>query len=220
MEKPTCRLCLVFDPSKSLHYKVVCFRRKSPLYWVETYDSETNTWEKGPKIPYMPTMFHNVIYWNEVIYYIRIYGASQRFILDDKFYEVPSPSLIYDQLSKESYVMESNGHMHCVSLPYRPDKDPLVLLEMDKMNLTWSKKCRSVVFHDFSSSFYESGRAVDVLGLIRGEKEQDSELLFGLPGKIMTYNFLYKTFEEVATTGEESIKFLGSHQFVETLVPV
>ncbi|KAG8372343.1 hypothetical protein BUALT_Bualt12G0056200 [Buddleja alternifolia] len=192
-------LCLVFDPSKSSDYQVICFREDLDKYsnWFEVYDFETDTWKHGRNTYCPPKDFCNGIYCNDAIYYIRTHSTSLCF----------DPNVTSTLLAGKNYicVYEKDGCDCCWFMNYRVDLNPI--------SATFAGK---------------SGKAIIVLGIIRGEEEEDSMLLFHVPGKIMIYWFSDEIFEVLVDftremyyrEGELQFGSKDSFQFIETLVPV
>ncbi|KAK4415344.1 putative F-box protein [Sesamum alatum] len=179
-------LFLVFDPSKSHHYKVIGLTRsgnrhglcrgEDSEYKVEVYDSKTRTWKYQGKrsITYRP--FCNGIYWKDGIYFVRPRGHSFFFYLDqdrenDRW--IYEPPRIRSPGAKRNYIVESNGHMYCVMLNLYPNKNFCLVFEMDCNDYyIWSKKYH-VDLNPISASFAENkGTDIGLLGMIRGDKEE------------------------------------------------
>ncbi|KAG8372330.1 hypothetical protein BUALT_Bualt12G0054900 [Buddleja alternifolia] len=197
------RLCLVFDPSKSPHYKVIRFMTKGQArpgreYIIDVYESETHTWNNWGKRHVTNWRFNNAVYWNGGMYFIRPGGNSYCFYLQeiagvDERIDRP-PWTCYKGM-RHNYAMESNGHLHSISLSVRPDKNYLSIFEMNKEDRSWFMKYRAdinPIAHLFAVKFPVFG---SVLGIVRGDREEDSTFLFHEPGKIILYRFHEESFE-------------------------
>ncbi|KAG8372344.1 hypothetical protein BUALT_Bualt12G0056300 [Buddleja alternifolia] len=227
-------LCLVFNPSKSYHYQVICFRKDKNINWpelgewFEVYDSETHTWIYGRKTTYTrPNTYCNGVYCNGDIFYIRLRPRPLCFVPNDDFYSVSKIPRIRSPGEKRTCVMESNGYLHYMVQSLHMDKKYICVYEMNEDYYSWFVKYR-VDLNPVSATFGNNGKAITVLGIIRGEKEEDTTLLFHVPGKIMLYRFFNEIFEVLVDFTRE-IYYQGgilqfgskdSYQFVETLVPV
>ncbi|KAK6135599.1 hypothetical protein DH2020_030647 [Rehmannia glutinosa] len=143
-------LCLVFDPSRSPHYRVLCLvpcENSSSRLLV--YDSETHTWKDSVESYTRRQKFCGGIYWNDDVYFYK---------------------------SRHIYVYGN----------------------------------------------------IRLLGMIRGDREEDSILLFHVTGKIMIYRFVAEVFEVLVDFRSEGyfregllqFEFKNAHQFIESLAPV
>ncbi|KAG8372340.1 hypothetical protein BUALT_Bualt12G0055900 [Buddleja alternifolia] len=175
-KKTSSGICLVFDPSKSSHYQVICFRQDKNVKWPELGECSQN----------------------------------------------PSPGV------KMNYVMESNGYLHYIAQSLHSDKNYICVYEMNEDDFSWFIKYR-VDLNPISATFaVNNWKAISVLGIIRGEKEENSLLLFHVPGKIMFYRFFDEIFDAFVDFTREMyyqkgiLQFGAKHlyQFIETLVPV
>ncbi|KAI3444191.1 hypothetical protein Pfo_000856 [Paulownia fortunei] len=228
-------ICLAFDPSRSPHYKVVCLMNTLEFlsnFRVEVYDSESHTW-KGIGKPLTLSInmkFRNGIYWNNGIYWIR--PSSRSFYLDiEKGIlgsppEIRTPSRKHGEINK-NYVMESNGHVHGVAMYLRPEVKSLLVFELLDDNSGWFEKYRADL-SPISAALPEMNGRVGVLGIVRGEREEESSVLLHVPGKVICYRFCDGSFEVVLDLktdeiyAEDQLQFHrhDAYQFVESLAPV
>ncbi|KAG8372331.1 hypothetical protein BUALT_Bualt12G0055000 [Buddleja alternifolia] len=230
------RLCLVFDPSKSPHYKVIRFMTKGTArpgreYTIDVYESETHTWNNWGKRRLTNWRFNNAVYWNGGMYFIRPGGNSYCFYLQEIAgvdERIDRPPWTCCKGMRQNYAMESNGHLHSISLSVLPDKNYLSVFEMNKEDRSWFMKYRvdiNPIAHLFAVKFPVVG---SVLGIVRGDREEDSTFLFHEPGKIILYRFYEESFEVLVdfTTedyyeeGRVQFDFNDVYQFIETLAPV
>ncbi|PIN11487.1 hypothetical protein CDL12_15909 [Handroanthus impetiginosus] len=207
-------VCIAFDPSKSPYYKVLCFRSNKGSDYVEVYDSETHTWKDRVKTSHVQGQMINGVCWNNGIYFIRPHLPSFYFCFKDdsdgihRIRKIPTNQF---RGAMRSHVMESNGHLHYV-MPFVHRRENYVCVcvyEKNKEDRSWFLKYKANV-NPFSDE--NNGTAmISLLGIIRGEREEDSILLFHVPGKIMVYRFI----DEVS-----EFLFQNAHKFIETLAPV
>ncbi|GFP82041.1 F-box protein at5g07610 [Phtheirospermum japonicum] len=217
-------LCLAFDPSKSPHYKVFCFRSHIVLsVSVSVYESETHAWTDRPVESCLEVgRFCDGVYWNGSVYFIKSHGTSRRFSLEDeRVYRLPiSPRA----MSKKHHIIETNGHMHSVLL----SDNYLYVYELSDVDFGWSTKYFADLKPVWATFGAENRSRISLLGMIREERVENSMLLVHVPGKIMIYRFLTKTFEVLVDLSRESyfeegrlqFDFWTAHQFIESLAPV
>ncbi|KAG8372338.1 hypothetical protein BUALT_Bualt12G0055800 [Buddleja alternifolia] len=227
---------LVFDPSKSPHYKVVCLRKGryfglNEYMVVKVYDSETHTWKHYGKDHITDKQFWNDIYLDNEIYFIK--PSLKTFCLyvrDDDMWENlrRSYSFTCSVGVDKHHIIESNGSIYGVDVLFRESGNSFSVLGLLNDGC-WYIMCNATYNH--------CGSAFCILGtIIRGKKEGDSILLFHVPGKIMVYRFYEEVFEvldkevfEVLVDftsenyyeeGKLQFNFKDAHQFIETLAPV
>ncbi|PIN11483.1 hypothetical protein CDL12_15905 [Handroanthus impetiginosus] len=186
-------LSIVFDPSISPYYKVFSFRTND-LYseWVEVYDSETHTWKQRVKVPHISTQVIDGVYWNDGIYWIQPRLTSFCFSSKDDCYGFNSKHKVprVHSRARENHVMESNGHMHYAVLSLHPDKNYVYVYEVNNKDRIWHLKYKASL-NPISSEFAGNDGTclISLLGIVRGERKEDSVLLLHVPGKIMVYSF-------------------------------
>ncbi|KAG8372337.1 hypothetical protein BUALT_Bualt12G0055600 [Buddleja alternifolia] len=238
IKRPFAGLCLAFDPLKSPHYKATCFTNDDQRvgseyqFSIDVYESETHTWKHCAKLRINILQFHNGIYWNDGIYFIRPGGKSFCFYLrgieDNVAQRIDKPPKVCSRGKRRGYAMESNGHLHFISVSLQPHKNSLSVFELNKDDRSWFMKYR-VDLRPIAAMFDENYDLVyNVLGIIRGDREEDSTMMFHEPGKIILYRFYDKSFEVLVNfrredyyeEGRFQYGFNDSFQFIETLVPV
>ncbi|KAG8372341.1 hypothetical protein BUALT_Bualt12G0056000 [Buddleja alternifolia] len=223
-------LCLLFDPSKSPHYEVVCFRIDNDSSWFEVYHSKSNSWIYKRRTSHVPPNHLCCgIYCHGNMYYIRPRSRRLCFVpyeytlyCIDKIPRIRSPG------TKKNYVMESSGHLHYIVQSLQEDENYLCVYEMDEDDFSWFIKYRVDLNPSLATFSRNNGKSISLLGIIRGEKEEDSILLFHVPGKIMLYRFFDEIFEVLVDFTKEMFYQEGilqfgskdSYQFIETLVRV
>lgn len=205
-------LFLDFDPSKSLHYRVAFLRiiyNPLPEYSLDVYNSESHTW-KRILVPF--TSHINVTYWkgiycNNRVYWIRPGFISYYMDLQKGFFGtapvIRIPSRKFLEVNK-NYLMESNGHLHCISIYMRPQKKSLLVFELLEDNSGWIERYR-VNLNPVSDALPEMNSRVSVLRIVRGDREEDSSVLLHVPGKVILYWFFYASFEVVLDSNTDKI---------------
>ncbi|KAG8372335.1 hypothetical protein BUALT_Bualt12G0055400 [Buddleja alternifolia] len=230
-------LCLIFDPSKSPHYKVIRFMAKGQAhsgkeYIIDMYESETQTWKHWGKRRVINWQFHNGVYWNGGMYFIRPCGNSYCFYLqeDQEIDEwIHTPPRVCTGGKQRNYSMESNGHLHSITISLQEDKNYLYVFELKKKDLSWFLKYRldiNPIADIFAGTYRLAGT---ILGIVREDKDEDSMfLLFHEPGKIIIYKFHDDSFEVLVDfrtedyfeEGRVQFDFNNFYQFIVTLAPV
>ncbi|KAL3632684.1 hypothetical protein CASFOL_025668 [Castilleja foliolosa] len=125
--------------------------------------------------------------------------------------------------------MESNGHIHCVAVYLSPKDKCLLMYELlDDSPLGWFELHR-VDLNPIAALWPEmNNNNYSVLGIVRGEIEQESCVLLHVPGKVIQYRFCDRRFEvvldltkcEVDEEGKLQFRDRHTFQFIESLVPV
>ncbi|XP_059669466.1 F-box protein At5g07610-like [Cornus florida] len=212
-------LYLVFDPLKSLHYKVVLLR--SSVYYgcylcqVHIYSSETHAW-RGPqpnigdhhhpfKAP-LTMKLDSGVYCNGSIHWISFspppQDTSLYFDVDqERFYPMPSPPYQPDTF-KSWHFVESRGHLHLIDYNDGTGFN-FDISEMESDHSKWSLKYRfslDSMMVDLASKQEMVVRpdTVSVLGLIHGEDDGDVFLvLFVDTTMIISYNIKDNTFKKL-----------------------
>ncbi|KZV14183.1 F-box protein-like [Dorcoceras hygrometricum] len=230
-------LCLAFDPLKSPNYKVVCVKVKEnsafDQYIIEVYDSKDHAWTSlGPPFSASPnTQFCNGIFLNNGIYWIK--PRARSCFLDLEMGSVATlPTIRFPRCkaggSHKNYVLESNGHIHCVSLYLQPKMKSVLVFELLEDNSCWIQTLRGDL-NPISAAFPAMMVAeVSVLGIVRGDREEDSILLLHFHDMIVLYRFWDGEFWlvfDLKTQGfgrDFRFHFDRNHvfQLVETLAPV
>ncbi|KAH6809891.1 hypothetical protein C2S51_027674 [Perilla frutescens var. frutescens] len=210
-------LGLFFDPSKSPYYRVVCFeknyRHHDLASKLSVFDSQTNKWKEEGTSPIRPDSFtiHNVVYWNNNVYILR----SHRWLIclssDGNYRRIkPPPIDLRDGAEIRKYIMEANGHLHYLVLSLMAKDTYLVVYEMRDDGSGWLIKY-TASFNPIS--VIRSFNKCCLIGLVRGDKEEDSMLVFHMPGKIMVYRFLERTFKVLVNFKTEDYYEEGELQF-------
>ncbi|KAK1362968.1 F-box domain containing protein [Heracleum sosnowskyi] len=216
---------LIFDPSKSIHYKVIAFDTTSsyPLPYVGNfyiYSSETRTWKASVESfsPPPGANFNGGVYWNGCIHWVNEMNSEIEaestvsdclcFNVDDERLETfPRPPCGVRSASRRSlYFGESEGHLHFIeACPYATS---LSVYEMKSDYSGWFLKYQidldpiSKVFPEMTEHkaiFHDKNDyAVAVLSLIRRENfREDPFLVLEVPGKVIRYNLVSRSIKMI-----------------------
>ncbi|KAL8489017.1 hypothetical protein ACS0TY_024600 [Phlomoides rotata] len=174
--------CLLFDPSKSEHYRVVLFKKTSNFSAIRfsVYDSSTHEWRDGGENPNLFHKFSGGVSFNHRAYFIRNSGSSFYYSPDEeKLCNIPCPP----KSGGRKYVLESNGHLHCIHLSKKANKCRLYVSEM--IDDKWFNS-GGVAKSELARATYTK---VELLGMIREERVEDSMFLIHVPGQILICRF-------------------------------
>ncbi|KAH6779484.1 hypothetical protein C2S52_010721 [Perilla frutescens var. hirtella] len=178
-------LGLFFDPSKSPYYRVVFFEKNY------RHHDLANTL----------SMFHSQTNtWKEE-------GTSP--IHGNYRYIKPPRIDRRDGTEIRKYIMETNGHLHYLVLSLMAKDTYLVVYEMRDDGSGWLIKYTA----SFNPISVVRSFKCCLIGLVREDKEEDSMVVFHMPGKIMVYKFLERTFKVLVNFKTEDYYEEGKLQF-------
>ncbi|CAL5343821.1 unnamed protein product [Camellia sinensis] len=240
-------LSLAFDPSRSPHYKVVhvwCTNYDSfsesytdqSYFQIEIYSSETGSWKASGE-PFVADMFmyvHGGVYWNGAINWFCNWGDSLYFNVDEERLGVlpmiggPERN---DVDERDNWrLVECRGHLHLVQVYGLMTR--FNVYEMEKDYSGWSVKYRvdldliGIAFPRMMKRLPTdpSHYAYAVLTLVREEKEEDSFLVIHVPGKVIGYNLVDKSFKKICDVDNEGVTedsliyfWCDAFQYIESL---
>ncbi|GJX72843.1 F-box protein-like protein [Tanacetum coccineum] len=223
------------------HYKVVCIRCANPdrdlyqnpmsseLFQIQIYSSDTRTWRisnESFSAPYL-TPFHCGVYWNGAVHWAPSRFDLMYFKLDvEQVHKLRSP----EKLKTLFYFGESRDHLHMVGTVNHESYLHLNVYEMSSDHSGWRIKYQAeldelpVAYpemirsnqHPSSPHYYE----FDVLDVVRGELEENTFMVVWIPGKIIRYNVVDKSFKQIfdlTNVFYGHIGFLEAHRYTETL---
>ncbi|XP_059669463.1 F-box protein At5g07610-like [Cornus florida] len=224
---PGDRVYLVFDPSKSLHYKFVLLQSKlyggGYLCQMHIYSSETKAWSSPPNIcdqhPFQLSICFSQL------------ETSIYFDVDQQRW-CPMPTPPYQvAVFKFWHFGKSRGHLHYIN--YHDDTGfNLNFYEMESDYSKWTLKYRvdlnpMVVDLAAKEEMVVRYDMVSVLSLFHGEDQGDVFLvLFVGTNMIISYNIKDNTFKKldghsVSSSHDLSwFKRCRVHRYIETLFPV
>ncbi|XP_047321126.1 F-box protein At5g07610-like [Impatiens glandulifera] len=180
-------LGLIFDPSKSIHYKLVCLWKSDIDFQVEIYSSETKYWKvlhhcKSP----LPSNYYNHltfypagIYWNDaIIWFPNGNGKSDCLIFDTQKEQVRT--LPNRESGLEFCFGESGGHLYAVEWYRNFYTKAFRVYEMKEDLSGW------LVTYTGDLSQIESG--FRVLSLVWTNDDEKPHLVLDLESQIVSSN--------------------------------
>ncbi|KAL3650430.1 hypothetical protein CASFOL_006833 [Castilleja foliolosa] len=200
---------LVFDPSKSHHYKVVCIKDVSmdmKLSQLEVYSSETRgPWVKcgGPfkcnvYLPY-GVYWNGAIHWLELGWYMKTDTRdSLYFNPDDRHHRMVGPQSHFNV-----YEMRTDYSEWFVK--YRVEACNFVDAYRDNLKpKAWWRNYKFAIYT-----------------MVRGDKEEDSFLILKIDEKITKYNLIDGAFETIYEfDGDEPVPNDTVFQYIESMCHV
>ncbi|KAL7253714.1 hypothetical protein ACSBR1_008126 [Camellia fascicularis] len=222
-------LNLVFDPSRSPHYKVVCVWRvdcvdlvlsvesdQNKLYYqIEIYSSETGSWRAcaEPFTANRNSQFRSGVYWNGAINWFNTLGDSLYFNMEDeRVRTVPMPPIPHGDWKRRPfrYYGESNDRLHFVEI-YGPR------IQFDVYEIERDYSGCFVKYHvnlgSVGAAFPQMMQRLSldamyysfaILSLVQEKKDdEDWFMVLHIPGKILRYNLGDKSFEKICDVGAE-----------------
>lgn len=244
-------LSFFFDPCRSPHYKVVCVLgtvsvlSREPYqsewrYQIEIYSSETGTWRPSgePFIGDLNSNFLGGVYWHGAIHWFNAWGDSLYFdIEDERLGILPMPPVPQGEGNGRlfRYYGESRGHLHLVEI--YDARTQFCVYEMEADYSGWFVKY-SVDLHEVGIAFPEMMQRLSwdpmyysfaILAIVREEEDERSFLVLHVPGKIVRYNLVDKSFEKIGDVApehcdssgmiEDALRYFFFHvfQYIETV---
>ncbi|CAL5366786.1 unnamed protein product [Camellia sinensis] len=220
---------LVFDPSRSPHYKVVCVclvdcddlvlsveSDQNKLYYqIEIYSSETGSWRAcgEPFTANRNSEFRSGVYWNGAINWFNSLGDSLYFNMEgERVRTIPMPLIPHGDWKRRPfrYYGESNDHLHFVEI-YGPRT------QFDVYEIERDYSGCFVKYHvDLGSvrvAFPQMMQRISrdtmyylfaILSIVREKKDdEDSFMVLHIPGKILRYSLGDESFEKICDVGAE-----------------
>ncbi|GKB91214.1 retrovirus-related pol polyprotein from transposon TNT 1-94 [Tanacetum coccineum] len=216
---------LVFDPTKSPHYKVVRAQLVtddndvSSYILIETYSSEIGNWSVcvDRKFSYQSfRSFENGIYWNGAIHWLGyVFGPSLHFKLDilldhPVLTTIKLPVTVDGNLYCNRKLFESRGRLFLACMRYAYSRQ-LHILEMRNGYSEWSVKYLIDDLMLPSPSTW--GIYSSVWCIVLGEREEDSFMVIESDGKVLQYKIVLNTVHtlfDFGSTPRESFPFIAS----------
>lgn len=215
------------------HYKVVFIlyanRDSWELFQIQIYSSDTQKWRisnesfSGSYI----TPFDCGVYWNGAVHWAPSRFDLLYFKLDvEQVHKFPLP----DRLETFYYLGESRDHLHVVGTVNHESYLHLNVYEMSSYHSGWFIKYQVefdellVAYPEMISKYQHPSRPrsyeFNVLDVVRGGLEEDTFMVMWVPGKIIRYNVVDKSFKQIFNTANAfygSTRFFVSHRYTETL---
>ncbi|KAM7499505.1 hypothetical protein LguiA_023919 [Lonicera macranthoides] len=203
---------LAFDPSKSPHYKAILVYTFDSLpqdhYEIQIYSSETGLWKRAGESFRAQVSFYLGVFWNGAINWSSRWVDSLYFnVEEEQIGTIPMPPIPEDfEERRLRYFGVSNNHLHLVEI-YGPCTTIFNVYEMERDYSGWFVKFR-VDLDALMNAFPESiSRYLDpsdlhyykfvILGLVRGEDDEDSFIVLHVPGKAILYRFRDRIFKKL-----------------------
>ncbi|KAF7144498.1 hypothetical protein RHSIM_Rhsim04G0064700 [Rhododendron simsii] len=220
---------LIFDPTKSPHYKVVLVNNSHLLNasQLAIYTSEFASWKNVSLEPRIENFGRGVI-WNGGIIWRSCWRREHIYYQLDVDTEKltvtrvpPDPNLS----SCVIYFGECGGRLLLIQLPGN-DFMEFQVFEMDRGDFRWILRYRV----DLTSLPLpnRSRCVISVITVVRGEKENDLEVVFCNWDKVFSCNLEYRTMKvfcelspgEISDFWQTRELYRWSYQFIESLSPV
>lgn len=164
-------------------------------YQIDVFDTKFFTWSVVVNCFTAPSYvdLSDGIYWNNAIHWGSASGDSMYFDVDKGVIGTsPKVPAIHWRRNSESCYMpllvESGGHLHFII----SDCSKLTVLELEKDYSKWS-----INYHVEYARLWDAFHNVRLFGIIRRQNEGQSFLLFHVPRKLMAYNLIDESFEEL-----------------------
>ncbi|GAB4836116.1 hypothetical protein Ancab_001033 [Ancistrocladus abbreviatus] len=224
-------LNLAFDPSRSSDYKVICVWKDNSCgyideiyHGIDVYSPVIGEWRPSVDFftPLFDIEFDRGVFCNGNIHWL---SNTENTI----FYDVENeclkpltlpPAVEGAYLGRFRYFGESRGHLHLVDIP-RNSVSEFDVLVLDGDHMCWTVKYRVQDCRDrfgLRFRFY----AFSILGIVRGEEDEDSVLILSTPGKVLSYNFgtmITRSLYDVIDHADKWLPFKGydAYQYIPTL---
>ncbi|KAM0966876.1 hypothetical protein ACFX13_022894 [Malus domestica] len=238
-------VALAFDPSKSIHYKVICVQciaGSVVSFQIEIYSSETRNWTLRKSTfdrPFHIDFSHGV-YFNGAINWISRTSRLLHYHLDhEEGHGLVSRPPDYNVFRKREYIYfgESRGHLHLIEI-YRPCFTQFDVMEMGRDYSGWfvkyhvdldtitAKFPEMVPQHNLDDPSEENWYyEFVVLFLVREENEEETAMFLYIPCKVISYNLLDRTCKtacELTLKGKRSLQigWRDTYHCMETLACV
>ncbi|XAR54000.1 hypothetical protein NMG60_11028973 [Bertholletia excelsa] len=207
-------LGLVFNPSRSPHYKVISLsegaRDDENRHLIKIYSSETGSWRYSGRsftTDGVTLLGIDGVYWNDAIHFLSNYFYSYYFnVEEERLGRMPMPPIPegrsdYDMCCR--FMFESRDHFHVIDIC---DGTQFNVFEMKRdyseLFVKYRVDLRPVVdafptMRQFLNPSCPYPSPYGVFSLVRQKNEDESCLLLNVPGKIVRYNLVDNTFEAI-----------------------
>ncbi|KAG5226128.1 F-box protein [Salix suchowensis] len=222
------RLQLVFDPSKSPHYKVLCIHYFKSLLEIHVYSSETRIWKLSLKQENFDSLcvnLNNGVSWNGAIHWISPTGKGFCFLLDEqRLQSKPSPPLPDSwEANSFRYFGESGGKLHFIGLLTREQKPDTIAMDANGCSKWFVKYHLDVNAIAMAYPEISDGSPCFVIGsifvssFIDENNEEGPLLVINMPGEIISYSFKHRTFKNLFSFHPYKHYSCHALRFTETL---
>ncbi|XP_052205216.1 F-box protein At5g07610-like [Diospyros lotus] len=240
-------LNLAFDPSRSPFYKVVNIWHtfetllvnpnvSQTKFQIEVYSSETRSWRSTGE-PFTVHVgyinFSGGIFWNGALHWFPDVGDGFYFHVEQerlgRVPEVPEREGMawYDRSVMSPVV--ARDHFHVIEI-YGSTGSQIDVYEMEKDYSGWFVKYK-VDLDSVVAAFPQMGpilsagrqhEAYSVLSLVGDENDEEWFLVLHVPGKIIRYNLVNKSFGIIQDVGmnETSLRYFSAIHYIESYANV
>ncbi|KAL4557172.1 hypothetical protein LXL04_035344 [Taraxacum kok-saghyz] len=236
---------LAFHQTDCAHYKVICIHVVKPddLFKIQVYSSDTGKWkisDQSFSAPYY-TPLRCGVFVNQAIYWAPSSANPCYFKIDtQELQSLPLPVPVasfggYQGGALPLYFGESRGHLHLVERANRSDNSHLQLNVYEMLNdhSGWFLKYR-VELDEFVNAYPEMINSYqdpsspryyefEVFDVVRGKEDDETFVVIKVPGKIIRYNIVDKSFKRlfdlinVHDISYGRIGHLDVHRYIENL---
>ncbi|XP_023753251.1 F-box protein At5g07610 [Lactuca sativa] len=222
-------MALAFHQTDCVHYKVVCFYFPEPddVIKVQIYSSETGKWKISDDYMSLPDCsIDYIVFWNQAIHWYPFDDKSYFKLDTEEFQSLPSED--FEDWEDALYFGESRGHLHLVArVDPRESRLQLNVFEMLNDHSRWFLKYRVDLdeltdaypemicsnLDPLSLDYYE----FDVFDVVRGEEEEETFMVIRVPGKVIRYNVVDKSFKQISDKIGQT-RGIYVHRYIESLV--
>ncbi|XP_076883808.1 F-box protein At5g07610-like [Bidens hawaiensis] len=215
------RMALAFHQTDCVHYKVVCILVLDPRedrFQVQIYSSETREWKISiESFSAHKLVFRDPVYWNGAVHWAPFHDKQLYFKIDDETLQtLPFPEGVMCSEVWTMYFGEFRGHLHLILHTKKP------LFEMLRDHKGWFVKYQ-VELDELPDAYpwmfdYESRFNSKVIDLVRGREEEDTFMVLKVGEKIIKYNLVDKSFNQIFTLPSDFHEDVPCfHRYIETL---
>ncbi|GKC58448.1 hypothetical protein Tco_1086046 [Tanacetum coccineum] len=195
---------MAFDPRKSLYYNVVEVGRASGETQIQIYSSETGNWSLcRDRFSYFSfDHFESEIYWNDAFHWLEGLNRQLKHCklnIEDHDHPIMTNLVIPHGLHRGWNLLESFGG---------PSNDPVLLLmeipHMLHLEGKNFKSCGCLLFvcrDDIGSTEFTINEMMKGSSCGQLEGEEDAFVVINLFGKVVKYNLISKTNNEIFDIG-------------------
>lgn len=191
---------LVFDPTISPHYKIICVEETyHNKYKISMYLSNSNSWISiSSNVPDFLAPrdidFTSGIYCNGSIHWTKRTPRGLYFNVEKDTLSLMPECPRQEQYSCE-YFGHSSGYLHCVFTMERLRY--YELFEMKKDYSAWDFKCRIEINMEFNYQNPQFMYKCHVLSVFRGQNREVLEIIMSIPGEVIAYDCKKKTYRKM-----------------------
>ncbi|TYG60248.1 hypothetical protein ES288_D07G053000v1 [Gossypium darwinii] len=233
-----CRLSLAFDPTKSLHYRVVCVRDPDP--WlnilndpesnyvsqqIEIYSSQTRSWRLSgkPFLSHVNTGFGGGLFCNGTIHWLGAYNNTSFYfnVEDEELRDLPMPPIPddWEDLRRVLYFGESRNHLHLIEI-YRPPTSRFSVYEVESDYSGWFVKYNInldpliVAYPGMVRTYWDPSDlnyyAFSIFYIVREANDEESYMLLHIPEKAIRYSLKDGSFKKICDLDANEAEYRSS----------